>query len=70
MTRLFRFMPRRLSWWVWTITALCLAAGLSGHPDGFRAAIIVSVVHTVVYFRLEASAFGFPVRSVLHTRFC
>ena len=64
MTRLFRLfiMPRRLSWWLWTITALCLAAGLSGHPDGFRAAIIVSVVHTGVYFLLEASAFGFPVQ--------
>ncbi|MGA7394556.1 MAG: hypothetical protein WBV90_11005 [Terrimicrobiaceae bacterium] len=64
MKRLFRLflMPRRLSWWIWTITALCLAAGLSGHPDGFRAAIIVSMVQTGVYCLLEASASSFPVQ--------
>jgi hypothetical protein len=55
-------MPRDLSWWVWTITAACLVAGLSGHPVGFHAAILISAIQTVVYDFKEASAFTFPVQ--------
>jgi hypothetical protein len=59
--RLF-LMPRSCSWWVWSITALCLAAGLKGYPSGFHAAILVSVIQTVVYELKETSAFTFPVQ--------
>ena len=51
-----------LSWWVWAITALCLAAGLAGYFPGFHAAILISVIQTVVYDIKEASALTFPVQ--------
>jgi hypothetical protein len=59
--RLF-LMPRKLSWWVWTITALCLAIGLKGYPEGFYAAILISAAQTVVYYFTEASVLTFPVQ--------
>ena len=60
--RLF-LMPRSWSWWVWAITALCLAAGLKGYPSGFRAAILISVIQTVVVFYLQETwTFTFPVQ--------
>lgn len=59
--RLF-LMPRSCSWWVWAITALCLAAGLKGYPFGFQAAILISVIQTVVYQVRETSTFTFPVQ--------
>ncbi|HEY5704104.1 MAG TPA: hypothetical protein VIS96_00855 [Terrimicrobiaceae bacterium] len=55
-------MPGRLSWWVWTITALCLAAGLIGYYPGFYAAIVISVIQTIVYGLKERSARTFPVQ--------
>jgi len=59
--RLF-LMPRSLSWWVWAVTALCLGAGLKGYSSGFYAAIIISVVQTVIYDLKETSALTFPVQ--------
>ncbi len=59
--RLF-LMPRSSSWWVWAITALCLAAGLEGYPSGFHAAILISVIQTVAYELKGSSAFTFPVQ--------
>jgi hypothetical protein len=55
-------MPRKISWWVWAITALCLAAGLKGHAVGFVAAIFISVAQTVVVYLAEAAIFTFPVQ--------
>ena len=55
-------MPRSYIWWVWAITALCLAGGLTGYPSGFQAAILISVVQTVVYQLRETSIFTFPVQ--------
>jgi hypothetical protein len=54
-------MPRSLSWWVWAITVVCLAAGLMRYSFGFYAAII-SVTQTVVYDLKQTSALAFPVQ--------
>ena len=55
-------MPRSLSWWVWAITGVCLAAGLMGYSSGFYAAILISVIQTVVYDLKQTSALTFPVQ--------
>jgi hypothetical protein len=59
--RLF-LMPRSLSWWIWAITALCLAAGLMGFSSGYYAAITISASQTVVFHFREGSLFAFPVQ--------
>jgi hypothetical protein len=55
-------MPRSLSWWVWAITAVCLAAGLMGYSSGFYVAILISLIQTVVYDLKQTSALSFPVQ--------
>jgi hypothetical protein len=55
-------MPRSLSWWVWAITAACLAAGLMGYSSGFYVAILISLIQTVVYDLKQTSALSFPVQ--------
>jgi hypothetical protein len=59
--RLF-LMPRSLSWWIWAITALCLAAGLMGFSSGYYAAIAISASQTGVFHFREGSLFAFPVQ--------
>jgi hypothetical protein len=58
----FLLMPRNLSWWVWLVTALCLTAGLIGYSSGFYAAVIISVIQTVIYDIKEKSVLTFPVQ--------
>lgn len=48
-------MPRHVSWWIWTITAILLAVGLAGYPAAFVGAIVLSVVQTVVLIAKERS---------------
>jgi hypothetical protein len=55
-------MPRNLTWWVWAITALCLAAGLMGFSSGYYAAIVISAIQIVVFDFREGSLFAFPVQ--------
>ena len=55
-------VPRSLSWWVWAITAVCLTAGLMGYSSGFYAAILISLIQTVVYDLKQTSALSFPVQ--------
>ena len=59
--RLF-LMPRNLGWWVWAITALCLAAGLMSFSSGYYAAIVISAIQTVVFDFKEGSLLAFPVQ--------
>jgi hypothetical protein len=54
--------PKSLSWWVWAIIAVCLAAGLMGYSSGFYAAIVISVIQTVVYDLKQTSALTLPVQ--------
>ena len=42
--------------------AICLAGGLKGYPSGFQAAILISVIQTVVYQLRETWTFTFPVQ--------
>ena len=58
----FLLMPRSLRWWVWLVTALCLTAGLIGYSSGFYAAVIISVIQTVIYDIEEKWALTFPVQ--------
>ena len=58
----FLLMPWNLSWWVWLVIALCLTAGLMGYSSGFYAAIIISVIQTVIYTLKEESALTSPVQ--------
>jgi hypothetical protein len=58
----FLLMPRNLRWWVWLVTALCLTAGLIGYSSGFYAAVIISVIQTVIYDIKEKWALTFPVQ--------
>lgn len=39
-------MPKEITWWVWLATALLLVVGLTGHPVGFVAAILLSVMQS------------------------
>jgi hypothetical protein len=55
-------MPRNLSWWVWAITAACMAVGLIGYSSGFYVAILISLIQTVVYDLKQTSALSFPVQ--------
>lgn len=62
LSKKFLLMPRNLSWWVWLVTALCLTVGLMGYSSGFYAAIVISLIQTVVYNLKEKSALTFPVQ--------
>lgn len=55
-------MPKAVSWWVWTITAVLLVVGLSGEPLGFVSAIVLSVVQTAVALIRERSLAAYPVQ--------
>jgi hypothetical protein len=62
LSQKFVLMPSSLSWWVWAITGICLAAGLMGYSSGFYAAVLISVIQTVVYDLNQTSALTFPVQ--------
>jgi hypothetical protein len=47
----FALMPKEATWWVWLVTFALLAAGLAGFPAGFIAAIALSLVQTVFFWR-------------------
>jgi type II secretory pathway pseudopilin PulG len=42
-------MPKEITWWAWTLTAVLLAVGLVGFAAGFIAATALSVIQTVVF---------------------
>ena len=46
-------MPHEPSWWVWTVTAVLLAFGISGHPEFFLVAIALSVMQTFFFLNRE-----------------
>jgi hypothetical protein len=54
-------MPHEPSWWVWTVTAVLLAFGISGHPEFFLVAIALSAMQTVFFLIRER---GFAAYSV------
>ena len=58
----FLLMLRNLSWWIWLGTALCLTEGLMGYSFGFLAAIMISLIQTVIYNLKEKSPLAFPVQ--------
>ena len=62
LSKKFLLMPSTLSWWIWLIIALCLTAGLIGFFSGYYAAIVISVIQTVVFSFREGSLFAFPVQ--------
>jgi hypothetical protein len=39
-------MPKEPTWWVWLVTALLLAAGLTGLDHDFTIAILLSLAQT------------------------
>ena len=44
-------LPKDLSWWLWTILAVLLFAGLAGYAAGFIAAVLLSAIQTWHYYR-------------------
>ena len=48
-------MPKQMSWWTWTITAILLAVGLAGYPEAFVVAILLSAAQTVVFLAKDRS---------------
>lgn len=60
--RVIFLMPETASWWIWLITACLLAVGLTGFPIGFFAAILLTVLQSVVYWIRERSLSAFPVQ--------
>jgi hypothetical protein len=47
----FALMPKEPTWWVWLVTVALLATGLAGIPAGIIAAITLSLVQTVFFWR-------------------
>ena len=60
--RLFFVMPQDVSWWVWLITACLLVIGLAGYPEGFVAAICLSMLQSVAYLIPHRRLSAFPVQ--------
>jgi hypothetical protein len=55
-------MYKKVSWWLWLVTAVFLTAGASGWTSGFYAATILAACQ-VIYFALnEGSPKAFPVQ--------
>ena len=49
--------PRHLDWWSWVLTVVLLAAGLSGRPAAFRAAVALSAWQ-IVHFAWRTRSLG------------
>ena len=50
------------TWWAWTLTAILLTIGLLMHPVAFIAAMVVTVVQSMVMVVREKSVLAFPVQ--------
>ena len=55
-------MPHEPSWWVWTVTAVLLAFGISGHPESFLVAIALSVMQTFFFLNRERAFAAYSVQ--------
>jgi hypothetical protein len=55
-------MPKEITWWVWAFTALLLMVGVVGFSWGFIAAIVLSIIQTVVFVLKKRSLHGFGVQ--------
>lgn len=44
-------MPKEPTWWAWLVTVVLLASGLAGFSAGFLAAIALSLVQTLFFWR-------------------
>ena len=44
--RLWIIMPQDWTWWVWLVTACLLLIGLTGMPEAFLAALLLSIDST------------------------
>ena len=55
-------MPDEPSWWVWTVTAVLLAFGISGHPEFFLVAIALSVMQTFFFLNRERAFAAYSVQ--------
>jgi len=60
--RRFFFLLGDWTWWAWLITAILLAIGLYGQPVAYVAAMVLTVVQTVVMMVRERSVFNFAVQ--------
>lgn len=61
-------MPKEITWWVWTLTAVLLAVCLVGFSVGFMAAIALSAMQAIVFVFKRRSLRDFADRSVSATR--
>jgi len=50
------------TWWAWMVTAVLLAIGLAGHPSGFVAAMVLTVVQVAMMLIREKSVSAFAVQ--------
>jgi len=44
-------MPRQLTWWIWLVTLALMVVGLAGYAFGFIAAIVLTLAHTLLFWR-------------------
>lgn len=49
-------------WWYLLVTAVLLSWGVSGHPEGFPAAVGLTVIHLAHFIIRERSITAFPVQ--------
>lgn len=63
-------MPREITWWIWLVTVLLLAAGLAGISAGFAAAILLSAAQTTFFALKHRSLASFPVQVRLAYTLC
>ena len=55
-------MPQDWTWWVWLVTACLLLMGLTGKPEAFVAALLLSIAQSVLFFARERAFKAFPVQ--------
>jgi hypothetical protein len=55
-------MPQDWTWWVWLVTACLLLIGVMGPPEAFLAALLLSIVQSVLSFARERAFKAFPLQ--------
>jgi hypothetical protein len=60
--RTFYFNFGDWTWWVWTATAILITVGLAGRPEGYLAAMALTIGQLVFMLVKEKSLVAFPVQ--------
>ena len=60
--RIFFFLLRDWTWWLWLVTAILLALGLAGFPIGYISAIVLTAIQVVIFLIREQDVLAFSVQ--------